>query len=353
MANRPTGLWQALEAVPGAAAVDAEWKARLGNDYGTAKAFLRPNGKLASSYPCTIHGGCGCQHDVVNHGGNDIVAVCRCERGCETFPLQRSDVVVYELNRRVLDTALVRALDLTEETYSTTDLHGTTRIGVYSPYAGYRFPVYLAIQLEPDDFRRTVEGLVAREDGPFILLAPTRELCRPDSEKLLNKKGARFLPLSEILVLKDDGKFATDKPIGDILADFRAAVLPTPEDSGSMVFFPTPPSATWGDVSIKFRDGHTVSVKVGEAGGTYNYTQMGMADARNGNPTKQWKLLESFATGHGKLDWSHPDAARKNQKRRENLANNLQAFFRIEEDPIRWTKDGMAWEARFSISYDE
>ena len=54
MTNRPTGFWHALEAVPGSTAVDAEWKARFGNDYGTAKAFLRPNGKLASSYPCAV-----------------------------------------------------------------------------------------------------------------------------------------------------------------------------------------------------------------------------------------------------------------------------------------------------------
>jgi hypothetical protein len=36
MKSRLTGFWPALEAVPGAAAVDAEWKARFGNDYGTA-----------------------------------------------------------------------------------------------------------------------------------------------------------------------------------------------------------------------------------------------------------------------------------------------------------------------------
>ncbi len=46
--------------------------------------------------------------------------------------------------------------------------------------------------------------------------------------------------------------------------------------------------------SLRFKDGHTVFVKVGNAAGTYNYTQMGMADERNGNPTKQWQLLESL-----------------------------------------------------------
>ena len=177
MTNRSTGFWQALETVPGVAAVDAEWKVRFGSDYGTAKAFLRPNGKLASSHTCLVQRGCGCEHEVVVHDSEDIVAVCRCERGCETFALQRSDIVVYELDRPALDTALAKVFGLIEETDAGTDLPGTTRIGVYSPYAGYRFPVYLTIQIEPDDFSEVLDGLLGRNEAPFLLLAPTRGLC--------------------------------------------------------------------------------------------------------------------------------------------------------------------------------
>lgn len=68
--------------------VDAKWRVRLGNDYEMGKAFLRPNGKLASSHPCTLQRGCGCEHDVVIHDSQNIVAACRCERECETFPLK-------------------------------------------------------------------------------------------------------------------------------------------------------------------------------------------------------------------------------------------------------------------------
>lgn len=352
--KRPHSLWQALERVPGLAAVEAEWRALLGSEYELAKSLLRPNGKRASSYPCPLPDGCGCAHKVITHSPDDIVAVCRCEpKRCETVALKRMDIAVYELKWNAFGTSVASAPQVVPEDRLIDGLHMTHCIGTYSPYAGFRFPIYLTIQIEPDEFQQVVESLVSRDDKPFILLAPTHGHYGPECEKLLQKKKACFFSLADLLVCKDDGTFAMENPVDEILADFRAVVLPTPKDTGSMIFFPTPPDATWEDVSIKFKDGHTVSVKVGDAAGTYNYTQMGMADERNGNPTKQWKLLESFATAHGKLGWGHSDAARKNQKRRETLAENLRDFFRIEGDPFRWTKDGKAWEAHFMIMVEE
>ena len=344
MKRRPTGIWHAFEAIPGAAALDIEWKALLGSDYETAKAFLRPNGKMAASHPCMVRRGCGCEHEVVVHDSEDIVAVCRCERGCETFSLQRSDIVVYELDRRALDASLAKVFGLFEETDSATDLPGTTRIGVYSPYAGYRFPVYLTIQIEPDDFNRILDGLLSRNDNPFILLAPTRNHCTSMAEKRLAAKGSIFIPLSENV----SRQFRLLRSMDDIFAN-----LPRPEENDARLFFPTPPDAIWENVSIRFKDGHTVSIKVRSVGGVFNYTQMGMANKKNGDPTLQWKLLETFAEERGTLDWSSDKADRKNQKRRELLAANLREFFRIKGDPFKMTKDGKGWQARFLISPEE
>ncbi|MCA9464213.1 hypothetical protein [Syntrophorhabdus aromaticivorans] len=344
MKNRKSGFWHALEAVPGAAAVDIEWKALLGSDYETAKAFLRPNGKMAASHPCMVRRGCGCEHEVVVHDSEDIVAVCRCERGCETFSLQRSDIVVYELDRRSLDAALAKVFGLFEETDSATDLPGTTRIGVYSLYAGYRFPVYLTIQMEPDDFNRILDGLLSRNDNPFILLAPTRNHCTSMAEKRLAAKGSIYIPLSENV----SRQFQLLRSMDDIFAN-----LPRPKENDARLFFPTPPDAIWENVSIRFKDGHTVSIKVKSVGGVFNYTQMGMANKKNGNPTLQWKLLEVFANERGILDWSSDEANPRNQKRRELLAANLREFFRIKGDPFKMTKDGKGWQARFLISPEE
>jgi hypothetical protein len=341
-------LWQALERVPGLAAVEAEWKALLGPGYEPARNLLRPNGKRASSYPCPA--GCGCAHKVVSHSPDDIVAVCRCEpKRCETLELKRTDIVVYELKWSALGATVASALKAIPEDSAVEGLPMTRRIGTYSPYAGFRFPIYLTIQIEPGEFQRVVEGLVSREDGPFILSAPTHDLYGSECEKLLQRKKASFRSLADLLVCKDDGKLVTEKSTDAILADFRSALLPSPEDAGSMVFFPTPPDATWGDVSIKFKDGHTVSIKVGNAAGTYNYTQMGMADERNGDPTKQWQLLQDFADEHGILDWSSSKADRRNQKRRELLAKDLKRFFRIDGDPIELTGEGKGWRVLFRL----
>jgi len=291
-----------------------------------------------------VQRGCGCEHEVVVHDSEDIVAVCRCERGCETFSLQRSDIVVYELNRRALDASLAKVFGLFEETDSAIDLPGTTRIGVYSPYAGYRFSVYLTIQMEPDDFNRILDGLLSRNDNPFILLAPTRNHCTSMAEKRLAAKGSIFVPLSENV----SRQFQLLRSMDDIFAN-----LPRPEENDARLFFPTPPDAIWENVSIRFKDGHTVSIKVKSVGGVFNYTQMGMANKKNGDPTLQWKLLETFAEERGTLDWSSDKADRKNQKRRELLAANLREFFRIEGDAFKMTKDGKGWQARFLISPEE
>jgi hypothetical protein len=124
------------------------------------------------------------------------------------------------------------------------------------------------------------------------------------------------------------------------------------KEEGPLALFPTPPDATWNDVHIRFNDGHTVSITVKSARGVFHYTQMGMANKKNGKPTIQWELLRIFADAHGVLDWSSYKAHRRNQKRREILAANLRRFFRIEGDPFRLTTDRKGWEAKFDIFPD-
>jgi hypothetical protein len=116
-----------------------------------------------------------------------------------------------------------------------------------------------------------------------------------------------------------------------------------------MASFPTPPGATWGDVEIRFRDEYTVSVDVRGVKAVVNYTQMGMADHRSTNPTKQWELLRVFASGHGILAWGMPGAGREKQKRHERLARDLQSFFRIAGDPFRLLEDKKGWQTRFRL----
>ena len=116
--------------------------------------------------------------------------------------------------------------------------------------------------------------------------------------------------------------------------------------------FSIPLGARWADVRIRLKDGESVSIRVGDRTGVYNYTQMGMCNPKTSRPTVQWQLLRTFAENHGLLTWKSPGADRKNPKRRERLSGDLRRFFGIKDDPFMLTHDKKGWQARFDISDD-
>jgi len=250
------------------------------------------------------------------------VAACRCFDECDTVRIIEDDIVVWRLDQRKLGAAVASALGADPEWNEVDGLPMTWRVGTYTPLARYRFPAYLTIQPEDYEFRTTIAELVARNDQAFIVTAPTSESFRAVSEELLAKRGACFLSLADFLVLDKVGRLASDQPASELLAKFHAAVLPRP-DIGVRAFFPTPAGATWDDVTIGFTDGHTVSIKVRGATGRFNYTQMGLANSRNGEPTVQWHLLSAFANEGGAITWESAYADRRNKKRCEVLAQGL------------------------------
>ncbi|MDH5528208.1 MAG: hypothetical protein OEY97_12985 [Nitrospirota bacterium] len=104
----------------------------------------------------------------------------------------------------------------------------TWRIGTYVPSAGFRFPIYLTIQSEDHDFQRTVEGLVTRNDGPFILAAPTHDLLNSVGGAVLERGGVSFVALSELLALGKDGSPVAAESAAPLLDRLRAALVGEP-----------------------------------------------------------------------------------------------------------------------------
>lgn len=143
-----------------------------------------------------------------------------------------------------------------------------------------------------------------------------------------------------------EGTLPADSLLSIVYAGKRA--MPEAEAAQS---FPTPDGSRWEDVSLRFIDGETLSITVKDVSKRFLFSEMGMSDGRNKKPTKQWRLLESFAKERGYLDWDSSDADRRNQKRRENLARDLSQFFGIKEDPF--VAEGNGWRARFSVDNGE
>lgn len=349
MSEESRTFWQVLEDVPNGMAVAADWRMRMGHEYEYARAFLRPTQELATSYPCIAPENCGCHHDVVRHDVDDIVAVCHCGRGCANFALKRSDLAVHRLDKAALGRALREAFGFSEEADASTALPGTTLVGSYAPYSGVRHPVYLTIRQERDEFDAIADALLAREVRPFILASPTRELCSDQTERRLTDRKAWFIPLSENLGIEAGSRFTLRRPVEDILVPYREKLYPPEPASTPLVFFPTPAGIGWAEITLKFLDGHTLTVKAGEVVRRVTFTDMGMENCKNRLPTKQWRLLEAFAEERGKLRWSSRGAKWGNKKQKQFLSAHLRDFFRLEDDPIVWDKDGKVYRCRFKL----
>jgi len=341
-------FWPALEELTARATVPAGWRLRLGAEYELVGPLVRSTGEAASTYPDTRPGREGLELRLVEEGTNRHVAVD--EEGTVIATLSTDDIIVREVHRNTLLTSLAAVFGLEPGGSPVDGSPGTFRVGVLRPMAGYSFPAFLAIQRTPEDLQAVVAYLTARETEPFILLAPTRRFCELATESLLRQHKICFMTLDDTVAISGEGKLVliagTDTP----LQDFKKAMLPGAEAESGMVHFPTPAGARWRNVEIRFTDPQAASVRVGDVHRVLTYTQMGMANKKNGKPTVQWELLWSFAQGNGLLDWSHSDADRKNQKRKEKLAGDLQAFFRIDGDPFQ--RAGNGWQAVFSVLPD-
>ena len=341
-----TRFWRSLEMLIDCATVAEQWRRMTGNQYESARRFLRSSGELATFFPHPDPG--ICIYRVVTHGPEDHVGVCD-ETG-ERIVLNTEDLVIYELDRLALQRAIAQAFGFLPEPASNVQGRSPWRIGHFEPVAGYRFPVYLVIPHQRRSVLESVCRLIAAHGTPFVLFAPTRRSFTEECDQLLRRQPACVLPLAETTCINEDGRLVASGAGQDALEAFCRRMVPRADQRSERAFFPTPTGAAWNEVSIRFVDGHTVSASVGALRGVYNFTQMGMANRKNGSPTVQWELLRDFAAARGVLTWRSAGAERKNKKRRENLARDLQRFFRIDGDPF--VRHGNGWRARIRMEPD-
>jgi hypothetical protein len=327
----------------------------VGEDLPALWSLLRPLHDLAASYPCPHSTTDGCRREVVSHVDGESVAVCQGEfLSCERLVLTKKDLVVYELDLEPLARALHQGLAL-EGPGASVGLARTRLVGSFAPAAGIGCPVYLSFPWGPLELLVLVERLALRAIGPFVLVVPTSAPLSADVVALLRTRGAIALALEDLTAVEGGRIEVLEESARAALASLHERLLEKTfaKDSKARrgaVLFPTPAGATWEELSIRFRDGQTVSVAVRDKRALLTYAQLGMARGTSSRPTLQWELLRQLAKRHGILEWKDPDASRNNQKRRERLAKDLKAFFRIEGDPI--ASSGNGWRCKFKLEPD-
>lgn len=340
-------FWRTLESIPNLAAVPAEWQHLLGEDYRYVKSILRPTGQVADSFPVLERYEFGGMYSVAHHGPDDHVGVCH-ESG-DTITLTAEDLIVYELNGGMLRALICEALRIEVNDETVVDIPKTYRLGNYVPLAMFRYPVFLTIQHVADDLASVVDRLIATTDKRFIVLTPTRTFIKSTLEQRIREARGMILSLNECVdFLPTDGLVISPAGVS-AFDDFKASDIPDPVKTKKAIEpFPTPAGTTWSDISMRFTDGHTVLVRIGDLQRQVSYAEMGMVDSRNKKPTRQWELLRLFERYNGvitpKSDGAHP----KIKKQRQLLAKTLEGFFGLNGPSFDYVDGG--WRTVFTIA---
>jgi hypothetical protein len=159
------------------------------------------------------------------------------------------------------------------------------------------------------------------------------------------------------------------------------APLSFPPSSKKITPIPLPSGAQWDDITIKFNDGHNVTIKYEDKIFRRDYKDMGFEDSRARKPNKQWKFLYQLAENKGEKSWekfasSKRDNIRKieqdfeyefdedtsqnkgffiikipneTKKTKQLLSQALKKVFPIEGDPFFPYKEFKAYKIRLKL----
>ena len=341
-------LWPALEALPGLAAVTEEWKDRLADDFNASRDLLRLTNRRAEAYPCPSPGGTGCPRHVVDHGKGGIIAVCGDDpKRCDRLVLTKRDIVIHELDARKLCVAAAVAFGVDPAFDQITGLRRTFRVGDYHPEAGKRFPIFLTIPMDHALLRDVAARLCAATEPAFILLVPTLQFVDVTMTDLLSRRQARFVALADIFEKTASGKLAETGAARALLAEFHATVMPGRK--AAPMRFPAPPGSRWEDIVMEFRAEEVINIRCRDITRRVEPEHLGMKSQKNGKPTNQWVLLQSFARREGLITWGDPEANDRIKQQKRQLSKKLRAFFGIEDDPIVWDQEEQGYRTRFIV----
>ena len=340
-------LLRILETLPQLSATKADWRIGTGDAYAIVEDLLTPTGEIAERMPCKTHLLGLHYHEIVEYSDGTVEAVLMDDyQDCPPFPVERHERAIVKPDMPELLGRLCQALALDPETEGLSLPRGTYELGCHYPVKAYRFPAVLALKPTDAGVEDSLNAAAVLKAGPFIFLTATPARFSDRAKTLSADRDILVSSLSKSLLRSDNCLRATDEWTDKIRA-FDDRIVPKPEPA--KVFFPTPPHATWYDVSIRFVDGYTVYITVAGVTGRYTYTEMDMANLRSSTPSVQWKFLEKIAGNHRTIDPSIGEF-KKNKDWKYSLSNDLRAFFGIDGDPFEpYDYKHKCWEAKFQV----
>lgn len=219
--SKPTKLWQTLEAIPGLAAVKAEWQSLLNDEWAATARLLRAQPNLATSYPRLERSHAGLPLRVVDHGGGRFVGVCD-ETG-ESVGLCRDDLVVYGLDHRKFSEIAAAAIDLSPAIVGAGKIHMPLILG-YTSAADAQIPVLFVSPRDSSEFYGDVTSWISEQSRLCVWLTATRRFWTPRVEHTIHSSQCGLFALQDLIEIDDVGNW-TRRSTASQVAGFGAKAL--------------------------------------------------------------------------------------------------------------------------------
>lgn len=336
-------LWHALEKLVDLTTSQRSWRLLLREEFELYREWLLPTNHLAKAIP-SLH-----QPDVLLQISEFEPGVFEgYEEATERYvTVERRELVCYEFNVKKLAMELGKLIGFETAFEKLTSPPFRFRSGYYGTGNGAGIPFYFVQTSDPRRMDWCVDACCAENQRPFVFFVTSNRVLSSRNRAALESRNCLVVPLEQAILLKQSGSWELSAWARDELLAYRDRLLPPVK--AALGKFPTPPGCRWAEVEIRFLCEERVAIVVRDKRQVLTYSQLGLGDARNGLPNKQWELLKAFAREGGLLTWLSPAASRKNRKRRELLNKTLQSFFQIPGDPIELTDYGKSWQCVFRL----
>ncbi len=348
--NKPNFVFRCLDQALGAPFVGTSWRNALGDAFPTVEPWLLPAADLATSVPCTRADPAHCAYRIVEHHDGSHTGVC--DLGyCPRRTFEPAQLIRYATNPTRLRNETARLLGLVPA--SNPPAHPCLLpLGTFAPAAATTpLPAVIAGGPSNELVARLLRELFESTGGPRLVIFVSALNARSPAATFLHRIEWPAFTLGDACAIDPDTAALRWTAEGQGAWESFCASLAPPTTAPAAATFP--PDLRWSEVTLRFLDGHTVSVTARGVRVRYSFAEMGMEDKRAKRPDVQWELLHAFAEGHGTFDWSNDSASHRIQKRKETLAKKLKDHFGIRADPFRYDKSTGGWQAVFTIFVEE
>lgn len=355
--DKPNFASQCLDQAVAAAYPRALYATAPGDAFAAIAPWLMVGEYPASSVPCLRSAETLCAYRVVELPDGSHCGVC--DNGyCPDRDLTPDDIAQLTADTARLRAALAALLGIEPDT-GPPPHPCLLPLGRLSVGTGHSLPVYLAGGPNTEHTEAAVRRLWESTPETTLILTLSRCSGKPPLTAFLRRAGWPHHCLEAALEITP-AALRWQPGAESAWHAFAASLAPQTEShvdraqqrkqAGEAAPKTLPKNLRWSEVTLRFLDGHTVSVAARDYKVRLSFAEMGFEDKRTKRPDVQWRLLETFAADHGRLTWETRGARPQLKKAVQRLAKDLKAFFRIDEPPFVYRKDLKGWEAAFSLS---